>query len=133
MVFANGNNAQMGRYPNSGWLTYQSQSVSGNNLTQGAENVTITSNNVVGNWTGAEIFIYANRYAFDQSFITSQSGGTITYASVNKPVYEQKTPKFIIQNDPRTLIFKMNGTITRRLTNCKFIALAPLRTSKFQI
>ena len=98
MVFSNGVCAPMGRYPNTGWLTYQSETVSG-------LNITVTSSSLSGtpNWAGAEIFIYGNRYAFDKAPIASQSGGTLAFTSVNQMVYDKKNPKFIIQNDPRTL------------------------------
>jgi len=96
MVFANGSFAPLGRYPNSGWLTYQSESVSGTNIS-------VTSSSLTSNWVGAQIFIYGNRYAYDRGTITSQSGSTISYTSTTQPAYDQKNPSFIIQNDPRTL------------------------------
>jgi hypothetical protein len=105
LVLANGIYAPLGRFPNTGWATYQSQSVTGNNEDQQIDSVTIVSNDLtVGpNWTGAEIFIYGNPYAFDKCRILNQSGNTIGFKGNYKPVYDTKNPSFIIQDDVKTL------------------------------
>lgn len=93
MVVINGVNTAMGRYPNSGYLSFQSH----------GGNTSITSNALSGtpNWTGAEVVIRSNRYNLDRSKITSQSGGTLTFSSIsNTPI---NNFGFFIQNDSRTL------------------------------
>ena len=94
MVVVNGKNTPMGRYPNSGYLNYQSKI--------GSTSITCSSLNGSPDWTGASIVIKKRRYVFETGLITGQSGGTISYTDAG--LY---TPKdgfgFFIQNDPRTL------------------------------
>ncbi len=94
MVVINGVNTAMGRYPNSGYLTYQS--FSGNS--------SITSSSLTGSpdSTGAEVVIRKQRFIIDRNFITSQSGPTIYYNSASSYA-GQSGYGFFIQNDPRTL------------------------------
>lgn len=94
MVSVNGANTPMGRYPNSGWLTYQSFS----------RNTSITSSSLSGspNWTGAEAVIRKQRWIIDRNKITAQSGGTLTY-SPSSSYNGQSGYGFFIQNDSRTL------------------------------
>ena len=72
------NNKQqaMGRYPNQGYLTYQSHTA----------NTSITGNQLASsvNWTGAEVVIRKNRWIIDKSLITSHSGNTFNYATGTK-------------------------------------------------
>ncbi|MEO6949693.1 MAG: right-handed parallel beta-helix repeat-containing protein [Ginsengibacter sp.] len=94
MVVINGVNTAMGRYPNTGYLTYQSHS----------GNTSITSSSLTGtpNWTGASSIIKKERWAVEAGTITAQSGGTLSFIDGGK-----FTPTngfgFFIQNDPRTL------------------------------
>jgi len=94
MVSVNGVNTGMGRYPNKGYLTYQSYS----------GNTSITSSSLKGtpNWTGASVAIKKLRYVITVGSITAQSGGTLTYT--DDALY---TPSdnfgLFIQNDKRTL------------------------------
>ncbi|HZK94554.1 MAG TPA: SwmB domain-containing protein [Prolixibacteraceae bacterium] len=93
MVLINGMNTPMGRYPNTGYLTYQSHS----------GNTSITSSSLSGtpNWTGAEAVIRKERWILDRNSITSQSGGTLIYSGGG---YNGKNNYgFFIQNDSRTL------------------------------
>ena len=93
IVVINGVNTPMGRYPNTGWLTYQSHSGT----------TSITSNQLSGstNWTGAESVTRIIRWTLQRDKIKSQSGGTITFAgSGNAPTDGYG---FFIQNDIRTL------------------------------
>ena len=94
MVVINGVNTAMGRYPNTGYLTYQSFST----------NTSITSsslNSALTNWTGAEAVIRKQRWIIDRNPITAQSGGTLTYS---RGGYNgQNGWGFFIQNDRRTL------------------------------
>ena len=94
IVVINNNNTPMGRFPNSGFLTYQSNS----------GNTSISSSSLTGspNWTGAQSVIKKQRYVFEKGTITSQSGGTLYYSD---PGLYSPTAGFgfFIQNDSRTL------------------------------
>lgn len=94
ILIINGVLQRIGRYPNTGYLTYQSYS--GNN--------SITSNQLSGatNWTGAEVVIRKNHWVMDRNKITGQSGNTINYNSAST-YGGTKNFGFFIQNDPRTL------------------------------
>ena len=85
---------QMGRYPNSGYLTIQSHTA----------NTSITDNNLSGgqDWTGADVVIRKNRFIIDRNTILSQQGGTLSYKG---GAYYQPTDGYgyFIQNDIRTL------------------------------
>jgi len=96
MVVINGVNTAMGRYPNTGYLNYQSYN----------SNTSITSSSLSGspNWTGAELVDFATRASFSRAPITAQSGGTLTFTPSPKiTVWDHNVPQFFIQNDPRTL------------------------------
>ena len=83
----------MGRYPNSGYLSYQSYN----------GNTSITSSSLGGtNWTGAEVVIRKQRWILDRNPITSQSGTTLGYKS-SSAYSGQNNWGFFIQNDSRTL------------------------------
>ena len=94
MVVINGVNTPIGRYPNTGYLSYQSF----------VGNTKITSSSLTGsiNWTGAEAVIRKQRWIIDRNFITAQSGGALTYKPSS--TYNGKSNYgFFIQNDSRTL------------------------------
>ena len=96
MVVVNGVNTAMGRYPNSGFLTYQSH----------VGNSSITSSGLSGtpNWTGAELAFFLTTYIIARDPITSQSGGTLNYTRAATDGALQADGKgFLIQNDARTL------------------------------
>ena len=95
-VVINGVNTQMGRYPNTGYLTYQS-AVSNTSITSSSLNAATT------NWNGAELVIRKNNYATDRCLITGHSGTTLTYSNLGTA--ENGTANFgcFIQNDVRTL------------------------------
>lgn len=94
MVILNNTEQAIGRYPNSGYLTYQSHS--------GNSSITDSKSASPFNWTGAELVIRKNHYIIDRATITSQSGGTFQYAGSS---YYTPTDMFgyFIQNDPKTL------------------------------
>ena len=94
MVVINGVNTAMGRYPNSGYLTYQSFS--------GTTSITSSSLSGSPNWTGAEAVIRKQRYVIDRNIITSHSGGTLNYTPTSTYA-GQSNYGFFIQNDSRTL------------------------------
>lgn len=94
MVLINNINIAMGRYPNTGWLTYQSSTAT-----------SITSSSLDAstmNWTGAQAVIKKERYIIDRPVITSASGSTINYTN---PSWSSGHANwgFFIQNDTRTL------------------------------
>jgi hypothetical protein len=93
VVVINGVNTAMGRYPNSGYLTYESYS----------GNTSITSSSLTGtpNWTGAEVVIKKFRYVTERHPITSHSGSKLTYSGGGSD--GQSGWGFFIQNDVRTL------------------------------
>ncbi len=91
-VVINGVNTPMGRYPNSGYLPYQSFS----------GNTSITSSSLSGtDWSGAEAVIKKDRYVIDRNKITSQSGNTLYYGGGG--FNGQNGWGFFIENDSRTL------------------------------
>ncbi|MDP4283530.1 MAG: right-handed parallel beta-helix repeat-containing protein [Bacteroidota bacterium] len=96
MVVINGVNTAMGRYPNTGYLTYQSHS----------GNSSITSSGLLGspNWTGAELAMFVSTYTIGRYPIISQSGGKVYYnANPGDESVQFDGQGFIIQNDARTL------------------------------
>lgn len=94
MVTRDGVEQVIGRYPNSGYLTYQSAS--------GSSSITSSSLSGTPNYTGGQVAIRTNEYTTDRCSITSQSGGTINYTSVSG---YNATPGFgfFIQKDSLTL------------------------------
>ncbi len=92
MVTVDGVNTAEGRYPNSGFLKYESFS----------GNTSITSSSLSGtNWTGADAVIRKERYVIDQNTITSQSGNTLYYTGGGSN--GTAGWGFFIENDSRTL------------------------------
>ncbi len=94
MVTINGVNTGMGRYPNTGYLTYQTYS--------GNKSITSSSLSGTPNWTGAEVVIKKHRWIIDRNHIIAQTGGTLTYTP-SSTYYGQNNWGFFIQNDARTL------------------------------
>src|SRR5665647_553890 len=96
MVVVNGVNTAMGRYPNTGYLTYQSHS--------GSSSITSSGLSGTPNWTGAELSMFVSTYTIGRYVITSQSGATIYYnANPGDEPVQFDGQGFIIQNDARTL------------------------------
>jgi hypothetical protein len=93
MVTLNGDQQAMGRYPNSGYLAFQSHS----------GNTSITDSQLPStNWTGGEVVIRKNHWIIDRNKITSQSGGTIFYTAAS--TYGNIDGNgFFIQNNANTL------------------------------
>src|ERR1035437_2525155 len=73
VVVVNGNLQPMGRYPNTGWLTFTSHSA----------NTSITDATLTGSWTGAEVVIRKNKWVIDRHAISSGNGTTLTYATTS--------------------------------------------------
>jgi parallel beta-helix repeat protein len=94
MVAVNGVNTAMGRYPNTGYLTYESAS--------GNTSVSCTALGST-NWVGAEAVIKKLDYVLDRCVIKSQSGSTITYTDQWGKENATTGYGLFIQNDARTL------------------------------
>ncbi len=93
MVVINGVNTAMGRFPNTGYLTYQS--FTSTSLTSSSLNAGTT------NWTGAQAVVRTNNWVTERRTISSASGSTINY---NSGSYNGiANYGFFIQNDVRTL------------------------------
>jgi len=93
MVTVNNNNTPIGRYPNTGYLTFES-------LTG---NTSITDNQLTAtpNWTGAEVVIRKSRYNIGRNSITNHNASRITYSGGGEiPLVNYG---YFIQNSPKTL------------------------------
>lgn len=75
-VQIDGTSRGVGRYPNTGYLTYTSHT--DNTSISGA-----TVSALPASFVGGEVVIKKWRYILDRHKITAQSGGTITYSSTN--------------------------------------------------
>jgi len=73
IVTLNGIIKEMGRFPNTGFLNYESHNA----------NLSITDNQLTGtpNWTGAEIGIRKYRWIIDRHTVTNHTNNTLTYSS----------------------------------------------------
>src|SRR5674476_30093 len=94
MVTINGVNTPMGRYPNTGYLTFQTHS--------GTSSITSNSLNGTPDWTGAELVIRTAQFVLDRTIITGQSTGTLSYSPATSWAPTNNWG-FFIQNDVRTL------------------------------
>jgi len=96
MVTVNGLQQRIGRYPNTGYLTFESHYAKSS----------ITDNELPSNpvWTGAEVVIRTSHWTMDRDIVTSHVGNTITYAPFASYAYEPTNGfGYFIQNDPKTL------------------------------
>jgi len=94
MLIINGVQQALGRYPNKGYLIFQSHT--------GNTSITDKHLSALPNWTSADIIIKKNHWLIDRSTITLQTGTTLNYTggSPNKPI---DGFGYFIDNDPRTL------------------------------
>lgn len=96
MVTIDGVQYAMGRYPNTGYLTYESAST----------NVSITDNQLANSpsWVGAEAVIFKNNYDIDRCTVNSQSSGTIGYTSLGTTSAALTSDgRYFFQNSLQTL------------------------------
>lgn len=99
IVVVNGRNTPMGKYPNSGYLQWQTRNGDNN----------IYSNMLSGtNWTGAEIAVFTTPYLVNRAKILSHAGNLVNFEKPAVPLIWQNPGSyfkadFVIQNDPRTL------------------------------
>jgi parallel beta-helix repeat protein len=99
LVTVNDVNTAMGRYPNAdatwgGYLPFQSHS--------GLTSITSSSLTGTPNWTGAEIRIRTSSWSFGKSIVTSQSGSTLNFNTLDSYTPVDRWG-FFIQNDVKTL------------------------------
>nr|WP_319509289.1 right-handed parallel beta-helix repeat-containing protein [uncultured Draconibacterium sp.] len=94
LVLLNSKPVAMGRYPNSGYLTFESHS--------GTSTIIDNELSSQPNWTGAVAVVRTNHWIIDRNKITSHSGKTITFQASSG-----YTPRdgfgYFIQSDLRTL------------------------------
>jgi hypothetical protein len=95
LVVINGVNTAMGRYPNSGYLTYQGH-VSNTQIISTSLNAANT------NWTGADVVMKTYDFNISRNLITAMSGDTLTYTHT-LPDYGNNGYGFFIENDSMTL------------------------------
>lgn len=95
MVVINGVNTPMGRYPNSGYLSFEAHTA----------NTSITDNQLAStpNWTGAEVVIKMTQWVINRSPITSHAGTKINYTSTDATYQPIDGFGYFIQNDIKTL------------------------------
>lgn len=96
VVTVGNKNIPMGRYPNTGYITYQSNS----------GNTSITASGLPSsttNWTGAGIVIRKERWAAENGVITSHVGNTLNYTDDGGWYSPNPNYGCYIQNDARTL------------------------------
>jgi parallel beta-helix repeat protein len=112
MVIVKGVNTAMGRFPNTGYLTYE-------NFT----NATIISAGLSPNvdWTGAIAVIRKNNWIIDKDTITAQSAGTLSCIS-HSNYKGQRNYGFFIENDPRTLDQQNEWYYNTSLQKLKFFS-----------
>lgn len=98
MVTIDGKQVGMGRYPDTGFLTYESFSAN--------TSITDTGLGNSPNWTGADLAIRKNDWTLDRGTITNHTGTTIIYNTANTG--SAQTPSlngfgYFILNDLKTL------------------------------
>ena len=93
MVTVNGTYRAVGRYPNTGYLSFETA----------VANTSITDNQLNGtiNWTGAQVVIRCNNWSISKGTITNHSNNTISYSGAS----QNANPNYgyFIQRDPKTL------------------------------
>lgn len=95
LVSIGGENIPMGRYPNTGWLVYETFS--------GMASITSSALSGGEDWTGAEVVIRKQHWVIDRGEVTSQSGTTINYTVPSTTYNGKANYGFFIQDDARTL------------------------------
>jgi len=97
MVTIDGVNTPMGRWPKTGWSTFESFS--------GRTSITDNQLTSTPNWTGAEVVIKKNNWTIDRSVITNHTNNTITYTSGStyNPVSVDGVYGYFIQKSLNTL------------------------------
>jgi parallel beta-helix repeat protein len=93
IVTVNSKNTPMGRFPNTGFLSFESHS----------GNTSITDNQLSGtpNWTGSEVIIRKAKYAIGRNLISNHSNTVISYLGGGDAPIDNFG--YFIQNDLKTL------------------------------
>jgi hypothetical protein len=94
MVTVNGVNTPIGRWPDTGYLSYESYS--------GTTSITDDQLNDTPNWTGAEVVIRKLHWIIDRNIITSHTTHTLNYTA-SSAYTGRENYGYFIQNDPKTL------------------------------
>ncbi len=94
MVTINGIQVGMGRYPDTGFLTYESAT---------ANSITDSGLGSSTDWTGAGIAIRKNDWTLDRGAITNHKGDTITFTNLGTTYTPTANFGYFIMNDIRTL------------------------------
>lgn len=95
MLVLNGTQQALGRFPNKGYLFYQSHN----------GNTSITDNKLssLNQWNSGEVVIKKTRWIIDRNTIESHSGSTITYNAGNTTYAPTNGYGYFIQNNLKTL------------------------------
>jgi parallel beta-helix repeat protein len=95
IVVINGVNTPMGRYPNTGYLTYEAHS--------GTSSITDKQLSAAPNWTGAEIVIRKNAWILDRNLITNHNSNILFYKALGAINTPTDGFGYFFQNDIKTL------------------------------
>ena len=96
MVLINGINTPMGCYPQSGFLTMNSATLT---------SISCTTLTGTPNWTGAQAAIRTSHYTIGRCIVTSQSGSTLYFSSTGGAAPPQGYG-FILENSISTLTYQ---------------------------
>ena len=95
MVTIDGKQVGMGRYPDTGFLTYEG--------VPSANSITDNGLGTSTNWTGAGIAIRKNDWTLDRSVITNHTGDVLTFTNLGTTYTPTANFGYFIMNDLRTL------------------------------
>lgn len=98
VVTINGKLQQIGRYPNSGYLTYTA-------INPATPSITGSALSTTTNWTGSEVVIRKQHWILDRCRVTAHVGGVVSYINPVTPnTYFGKVGYgYFFQDDIRTL------------------------------
>lgn len=94
LLTLNGVSQAIGRYPNSGYLSYESYA--------GTNSITDKQLTKTPNWTGADVVVRKSHWTLERSPIASHSGNTINFKT-SSVASSTNGYGYFIQNDQRTL------------------------------
>ena len=97
MVVISGVNTPIGRYPNTGYLTYTAPTTTTKTVS--------TLSSATTNWTGATAVMRLHHWITDNNLITAHVGSVLTHATTPNPTSYPGISGYglFIQNDARTL------------------------------
>ena len=100
MVTVDGVNTGKGRFPNTGWLIFESVT---NPAYPSARTITDNELTNTPNWTGAQVVIRKQDFIIDVCQITNHTSSTITYTGGTYPYVGVPGYGYFIQNDLKCL------------------------------